>query len=123
MTTYFISGHLDLSDQEFQEHYVPHLMKAISDPTTRFIVGDAQGTDNRAQLWLWERKASVTVYHMFEGPRYNPGFPTKGGFTSDNQRDAAMTRDSDQDILWVRPGRERSGTARNRDRRHPRKAP
>jgi hypothetical protein len=28
-----------------------------------------------------------------------------------------MTADSDQDIAWVRPGRERSGTQRNLDRR------
>jgi hypothetical protein len=47
----------------------------------------------------------------------NAGFKTIGGFESDEARDAQMTLDSDLDIAWVRPGRKKSGTQKNLDRR------
>lgn len=117
MATYFVSGHLDITDVEFTSYYVPKLLAALEDPDARFVVGDAAGTDHIAQQWLYSRTKRVTVYHMFTDPRYNQGFPTKGGFTSDRERDEALTRDSDQDIAWVRHGREKSGTAKNLKRR------
>ena len=54
---------------------------------------------------------------MFESPRHNAGFPTESGFQSDEERDIAMTYNSDRDIAWVRKGREKSGTQKNLDRR------
>ena len=64
------------------------------------------------------REARATVFHMFTSPRNNAGsFPTSGGFESDEARDEAMTGASTDDIGWVRPGRERSGTAKNLARR------
>ena len=60
----------------------------------------------------------MTVYHMFESPRNNyGGYTTVGGFNSDSEGDEAMTAVSDEDIAWVRPGREKSGTAKNLARR------
>jgi len=44
--------------------------------------------------------------------------PPMGGFTTDDERDAAMTMASDADIAWVRPGRKKSGTAKNLARRN-----
>ncbi|HUU87457.1 MAG TPA: hypothetical protein VMX17_06855, partial [Candidatus Glassbacteria bacterium] len=82
-----------------------------------FVVGDAKGTDRMAHLFLNKQKANVTVYHMFNYPRNNCSFPTMGGFTTDNERDAAMTAISTNDIAWVRSGREKSGTAKNLRRR------
>jgi len=117
MTTYFVSGHLDLTDVEFATFYVPKLLEALEDPDARFVVGDAPGADHIAQQWLYSRTKKVTVYHMFQSARFNYGFPTKGGFISDRERDEALTRDSDQDIAWVRHGREKSGTAKNLKRR------
>lgn len=117
MTRYFISGHLDLTDAEFQNFYVPRLESARATPGARFVVGDAPGADSLAQKWLHERGAPVTVYHMLTAPRFNAGFPTEGGFLSDRDRDEALTAASDADIAWVRPGREKSGTARNLQRR------
>ena len=116
---YFISGHLDLTMREFLLHYVPAIHKAMQDAHPSFVVGDARGADKMAQAYLKERfdKADVTVYHMLEEARSNAGFPLKGGFKSDKKRDSAMTRDSDGDIAWVRPGHERSGTAQNLRRR------
>ncbi|ABC29376.1 hypothetical protein HCH_02576 [Hahella chejuensis KCTC 2396] len=113
---YFISGHLDLTPQEFEQHYAPAIDQALENQAS-FVIGDARGADKLAQDYLYGKSNAVTVYHMFDTPRNNPGFPTRSGFTSDNQRDKQMTADSTCDIAWVRPGREKSGTARNLARR------
>ena len=117
---HFISGHLDLTPAEFDQHYKPALdaVLAVRD-TEGFVVGDARGADTLAQQYLADKNAVVYVYHMLEAPRFNAGFPTQGGFKSDHERDAAMTLASDFDIAWVRPGREDSGTQRNLSRRKP----
>ena len=118
MPTFFISGHLSLTEAEFMQHYKPQIDEALADPTSDFVVGDASGADTLAQGYLFATGASVTVFHMFEAPRNNVGnYPTRGGFQSDEDRDSAMTESSDQDIAWVRPGRETSGTAKNLARR------
>lgn len=114
---YFISGHLDLTDAEFEEHYVPQIEMALKKDAS-FVVGDAQGADFKAQSYLFTKTPRVTVYHMFTAPRFNAGcFFTKGGFPDDASRDAAMTKASTADIAWIRPGREKSGTAKNVARR------
>lgn len=116
MATVFVSGHLDLSEAEFQEHYAPRLEAAAAEGCD-FVVGDARGADHRFQRLAAAEGWRVTVYHMFEAPRFNEGFPTRGGFDSDGARDEAMTQASDRDVAWVRPGREKSGTAKNLRRR------
>ena len=113
---YFISGHLSLTQSEFDTHYKPLIDKALS-CSHSFVVGDARGADTLAQKYLFGKTDKVVVYHMFEAPRYNAGFPTEGGFQSDEERDIAMTGNSDNDIAWVRKGREESGTQKNLDRR------
>ncbi|MCY1079238.1 hypothetical protein [Archangium lansingense] len=112
----FISGHLDLSEQEFQEHYAPRIDRAIALGAT-FVIGDARGADAMAQSYLKLKGATAIVFHMFDSPRHNAGFPTKGGFKNDSERDSAMTLDSTEDLAWIRPGREKSGTAKNLQRR------
>lgn len=119
MKVAFVSGHLNVTTEEFQEHYVPKLQKAIAEKH-KFVVGDCKGVDTLAQGFFayFLTKDDVTVYHMFDSPRNNVGnFPTRGGFKSDNERDSEMTRMSDYDIVWIRPGRENSGTAKNVERR------
>ena len=111
-TTHFVSGHLTLTEAEFQHHYQPALDQALAHGDA-FVVGDARGADAMTQTYLHGKTAAVTVYHMFTTPRHNPGFRTLGGFQTDQERDAQMTQDSDCDIAWVRPGRENSGTQRN----------
>ena len=121
MTTYFVSGHLDLTMDEFREHYAPKIAKALSvDADAAFVVGDARGCDLMVQLYLRDARAlRVQVFHMLEKPRNNVGgFPTIGGFLTDAARDTAMTDASDADIAWVRPGRDGSGTAANLARRY-----
>jgi hypothetical protein len=124
LSIYFISGHLDTTPEELQDEYALRLLMLIHEPGSSFVVGDARGTDTWAQSFLGkhipekEHASRVTVFHMFDAPRTNVfGFPTVGGFTSDDERDAAMTLASTHDVAWVRPGREKSGTAKNLARR------
>ena len=119
MTTYFVSGHLDLTLEEFRTHYVPRIAAALAEDSA-FVVGDARGCDLMAQIFLRDTRAlRVQVFHMLDRPRNNVGgFPTVGGFATDGDRDAAMTGASDADIAWVRPGRTSSGTAANLARRY-----
>lgn len=120
MTTAFISGHLDLTPDEFEEHYRPQIDKALQDGCL-FVIGDARGCDDMTQRYIRRNGFDdyMAIYHMFEKPRHAIGIRARlvGGFQSDKERDAAMTDASDFDIAWVRPGREESGTARNLERR------
>ena len=109
------------TEEEFAEHYEPALT-AAAEAGALFVIGDANGTDAMAQGFLYgfldDWEARVTVYHMLQEPRNNFGdFVVVGGFKTDQERDEAMTKDSDADIAWVRPGREKSGTAENLKRR------
>jgi hypothetical protein len=115
----FISGHLDLTQEEFDEHYKPKIHEAIVRGHD-FVVGDARGADNMAQQFLanHECKPRFIVYHMFDSPRHGAGYHTNGGFQTDAERDAKMTSISQYDIAWVRAGREKSGTAKNIARRN-----
>lgn len=108
--------------EEFDQVYVPRLEEILrTDPDAKFVVGDYYGVDEMAQRWFVEKHLErlVTVYHMFSQPRAyaSYGFALKGGFLSDEARDAAMTRDSDTDVAFVRPGKRKSGTAQNLVRR------
>lgn len=118
MKTAFISGHGDVSPEEFEEHYLPRLEEALKAGHS-FVVGDFRGADQLAQWWLYDQGANVTVFHMFGRPRYFGGdlYKKVGGFLNDEARDAAMTNASDYDIAWVRPGKKKSCTAKNIKRR------
>lgn len=123
--TYFISGHRDLTEVEFEFNYEPMINKALYDnQDAKFIVGDYYGADIMAQNYLLDivglEPERITVYHMLESPRnVNPKvIKTKGGFESDDERDAAMTMASSFDIAFVRDIKKNSGTAQNILRRH-----
>lgn len=127
----FVSGHLDLTEAEFNEHYVPRLRELYLSGAS-FVVGDAPGCDLMAQQFLTDldmgcahRRPEVTVYHMLEKPRnlycrfMDEPFSLRGGYGTDETRDAAMTANSTVDVAWVRPVRRhrKSGTAKNLQRR------
>jgi hypothetical protein len=122
---YFISGHRDVTQKEFQRYYAKAITDAVfKEPNTvEFLVGDYYGVDEMAQAYVAKLKSTypnikMTVYHMFNTPRKNfYKFPTVGGFENDHTRDCAMTLNSDYDIAWVRSGKQTSGTAQNMLRR------
>ena len=123
--TYFISGHRDITEAEFEFNYEPLINLALHDnPDANFVVGDYYGADIMAQNYLMDviclDPSRVTVYHMLESPRnINPRITqTKGGFKNDEERDTAMTNASAYDIALVRDNKKNSGTAQNILRRH-----
>ena len=113
-----ISGHRDISSTEFSEQYAHQLIDLVLKGYS-FVVGDCNGVDYASQKLLETCGATdVTIYHMKDEPNfYVEGFTTIGGFKSDVDRDFAMTLTSDEDLAWVRKGKERSGTAQNIYRR------
>lgn len=123
MKTYFISGHRNITENEFKTNYVPLLEKAAEEDSV-FVVGDYYGVDIMSQNYLVDvlqiDPNRITVYHMFESPRnINQKIKnTIGGFQSDTERDAAMTANSDEDIAFVRLSTKMSGTGENILRRH-----
>lgn len=132
MSIFFISGHLNLTPEEFKQYYKKDIKDEIKNGSS-FIVGDCNGADKMAQEYLFNMKYDkVTVYHMLDSPRNNVGdFKTVGGFKSDNSRDTACTKNSMFDILYIRSNKEQkellgdkydpnrtSGTQKNLFRRH-----
>ena len=116
----FISGHIDLTQEQFETHYVHHIDKAIENGCA-FVVGNALGCDALALRYLSKRinKDLVTVYHR-ESPydKIHKEHLTLSeikalgyrniisGWPTFDARDAAMTSVSDFDIAWVRPDSE-----------------
>ena len=126
--TFFVSGHRDITKEEFEQLYIPKFKEIIDsfengDIDPFFIMGDYEGVDIMSQNALVGvlrmNPARLTVYHMNSTPMNLNSEITnlKGNFKDDIERDSAMTRDSDEDIAFVRIGKECSGTAQNIIRR------
>ena len=127
ITTYFISGHRDITQEEFEKNYgsiIKNIVDNNSPASIRFIMGDYYGVDIIAQNYLIDTlnfpPDRICVYHMFNKPRnIHPKIENRvGGFSNDEERDAAMTRDSHIDIAFVRDHLKLSGTAMNILRRN-----
>lgn len=119
---YFISGHRDITAEEFKKYYEPKIQKVLKyDNEAKFVIGDYQGADIMAQEYIVSLGFlnRITVYHMFDKPRniVSPYIVTSGGYKDDIDRDSAMTRDSDFDIAFIREGKVNSGTEQNIIRR------
>lgn len=106
--TYFISGHIDITDKEFQSHYVPAIQAAISEDA-KFVIGDAFGTDLMAAEYLKDSGIDplrVTIFHIKSKCHNNAvqsgRFIDKGGFRNHEEKDSSMTSSSDFDIAYVR---------------------
>ena len=117
--TYFISGHRHITTEEFVRYEIELKKILDSNPGALFVIGDYYGVDIMAQNYLVDvleiNPAQITVYHMFDTPRnINPKITnTVGGFTSDEERDAAMTQISKFDVAFVKDHTKLSGTAQN----------
>lgn len=118
--TCFISGHRDLTEEEFENNYKPAILDFLNNHTEgKFVIGDYEGADIMAQNYLLNSLAvipeRVTVYHIGDVPQNKNEKVTilKGGFANDEERDAAMTAASFRDIAFVRDWTKLSGTAQN----------
>lgn len=126
--TYFISGHRDLTQEEFNEHYVPTLENILKkNPMANFVVGDWEGCDTMALEWLISHRdyPDVYVYYVDEvrvtycGEQLNNFYNVMlRPCISYDECDSRMTQDSDFDVAWIRPGKEDSHTAMNIKRRY-----
>lgn len=119
--TYFISGHRDITEEDFDLYYKNKIYTIIyMDSDASFVVGDYYGVDFMAQKFIVDLGFTdkLTVFHMFDKPRnlYSDEIKTVGGFKTDEERDACMTRLSDFDIAYY--NHEPSGTSDNIRRRH-----
>lgn len=122
--TYFISGHRNITELEFEKY--KNILSVILNetPDARFVVGDYHGVDIMCQNYLLDEieinPQQITVYHMFEKPRYVNAKVINliGGFKTDEERDSAMTLNSSKDVAFIRNHTELSGTAQNILRRH-----
>lgn len=133
---YFISGHRDLTKEEFEKHYVPIIEKLINgnDLDLTFVIGDWMGCDKMVMDHLEDLliEEGITLeIHCVNKFQNTPGnVPEKylyscfGEFISTyyhntyDECDEAMTKNSDFDIAWIRPGKEDSHTANNIKRRY-----
>ena len=118
---YMVSGHRDLTQEEFNRHYQDRILEALAWSGSDFVLGDAPGADKMAQELLLEHldpgSVRVRVFHIGDSPRFNVGaFPSiKVDGTDQFVKDSAMTMLSDLDILWVR--KRNGGTYENQIRR------
>lgn len=117
--TYFISGHRNITEEEFT-NYKNALQNILNEkPDALFVVGDYEGVDIMCQHFLIDElnvePSQVTVYHMFDTPRniHSKITNTVGGFETDEDRDAAMTYISCADVAFVRDHTTWSGTGQN----------
>ena len=125
---YFVSGHRDLTLDEFLEHYAPIIDKVVKeDSSAKFLVGDWEGCDTIVTEYLSllpSTASDVTIYYVekvkmcpFDEAACNyENIHFKEKSTYD-ECDASMTADSEFDIAWIRPGKEDSHTAENIKRR------
>lgn len=122
--TYFISGHRNLTENEFEFYYTPILSDIIANnPDAHFVVGDSCGCDIMAQNYLINvlgvNPANITVYCIDTPDNINPEIIyLKTEFKTHDEKDAAMTKASTEDIAFVRNWKEISGTAQNILRRY-----
>jgi hypothetical protein len=101
---YFVSAPQDLTDEEFIDFYRDRLLAAIKD-NGLFYITDGRGADEKIARFLKNNNADVVLYHIGYSPNRNIcQFSTKGGYRNEEERDRIMTRDSTQDILWIRAG-------------------
>lgn len=119
---YFVSGHRDLTMEEFDRHYVYLLDRVLAEDTfAEFVVGDWEGFDTMFVKYMEDYYSDVIIhiFYVYE-PRVKEGNYNEYRFHECNSYDdcdEAMTRHSNFDIAWIRPGREDSHTAKNIKRR------
>lgn len=117
-----ISGHTDITREQFDATYVPRL-KELADQGAAFILGGAPGTDRMAQQWLISNGHGLrmTVYdRKGRDGRLSPSGNHVALDKNDQLRDERLTRDSVVDVAFIKSSSSAvgSGTFANMLRRH-----
>lgn len=120
---YFVSGHRDLSKENFDRYYIPLIEEVIKvDGGAQFLVGDCEGVDTFAWEYLaghnyWVTKHCLGLGELKYSIDYDRHQTFVVGFKDDIERDDYMTRNSDYDIAILFNDRWNSGTGENIERR------
>lgn len=94
----YVFGNGNLSFQDFLSNYLEPLRPYLNDNKASFLIGDFRGADTLTMELLKTTSINVSVYHLFEAPRYLPdkyktkvgAWQLRGGFLTDEERDGAM---------------------------------
>lgn len=91
--TYFISGHRDITPEEFEKFYVPAIVDVIDtcNDDCEFVVGDCRGCDEMAANFIANYikentddaecpPCTLSIYHMFSEPRFRVGVAGPDGY-------------------------------------------
>ena len=104
---YFISGHIDLEQTEFDIQYKPLIDKALLNHQSHFVMGDASGADDLAKKYLISKidlsRMKIFSLNPEKIRKNNPGIVICGPFRNHEEKDSAMTHISQYDIAYVRP--------------------
>lgn len=110
----FISGHINITEDEFKTNYHEQIDKAIKEKH-KFVIGNSDGADFLALQYLLKNNVNskdITIYYYTRYPNNktrsqdyykNLNLNVLNGFKSYTHRDENMTLISDYDIAWVRP--------------------
>lgn len=122
----YIFGNGNLDFQDFLTNYLKPLQPYLNDKNVSYLLGDFRGADTLAMEMLKTVSVNVTIYHLFDAPRYLPdkyrtkvgAWVTQGGFLTDVERDNAMIKRCTHFLATDFNSSEKreSGTSRNLQR-------
>ena len=104
---FFISGHMNLTKNEFDLHYKSEIDKSINEGGT-YVIGNAKGADTMALDYLLYKgidPKNITIYFYNRyGNKYSKKYIDRGvnlirGFSGYTSRDAEMTKDSRKSVV------------------------
>ena len=118
--TYFISGHRDITPEEFEKFYVPAIVDVIDTcndnyDDCEFVVGDCRGCDEMAANFIANYIKENTddtecppcilcIYHMFSEPRFRVGVAGQTGKIYHTDYRSALPYEvimDEGDCVWV----------------------
>lgn len=110
----FISGHKDLTQEEFEQYYIPLINQGMYN-NVKFYISNYQNCD-RFCYDYFEKCEYYNVEICFNRlgfSKINDKFIKAVGFKSDEEILIYMTEHTDKDIAWVRNENQLTTTAKN----------
>jgi len=100
MSKTLIKGKIDITIEEFNEHYIDKIDELI-DEGNEFVIGDQHGFDHLLQTYLHcKRVKDITIFHTGNNPELIlSAFNTFGGYQSYEEADKAMKVYSENNVF------------------------
>lgn len=115
-----ISGNKDITDKDFMMYYLPFLTELVKNSNTLFNISDEPGCSEYCQIFFnkiltEEDKSRVNIFGMDFTPKIylSDQFLYIGEFKTLEERNAAMTVSSTQDLHIILEGQGRSEVEKN----------